>query len=232
MKNSGYEERRDALFARWKQARPEYQANGRCFAHDGIVDVEQWRKAKPKILFLLKETHCPPEEWEPHDGIASNANHFSRNIARWHSIVQALYTERATIPSFTGSILPETITDIALVELKKVNEGRRKSNDNDIKAYANRDVAFLREQIELIQPQLIFCCGTGDIYADNLYADEPLEEICRKWGAKGCFKHRNRLVIDFYHPSPRGYGHEQLFAMLLELLQEGAVFEHFSWQGL
>jgi len=142
------------------------------------------------------------------------------------------------VPSFTDidSILPQNTNDIALVEVKKVNEGQRSSALKKIIEYALRDRGFLTEQIDLIQPEVILCCYTIDAY-DGIYpedADEPCQQLSCvpvKWNTKHvyCYKHHGRLIIDFYHPSIRGGHDEQLFEMLSELLQNGHVFDHFGW---
>src|SRR5207253_10991625 len=67
------------------------------FRSDGIVDVTKWNVAKPKTMFLLKETYADPEEWEPCWGITSNANTFSLNIARWHSVLRTLFKEPSAV---------------------------------------------------------------------------------------------------------------------------------------
>jgi hypothetical protein len=240
MVKTEYKQKQNALFKKWKRARPEYEAEGKCFPIDGIADFDKWLEAKPKILFLLKEIYCDPKEWEPHHGITSGSNIFSKNIARWHVILQTLFKDPSKKLSFTDICLPPTIEDVALVELKKANEGCTTSSYKDIAEYAARDKEFLKEQIDIIQPEVIFCCGTGDFYGDILYGDEPWEQIAVSaqvsWSKHPnkkcyCFKHRDRLVIDFYHPSARGHN-EELFSILCDLVRRGRVFEKFDWGNL
>jgi hypothetical protein len=234
MNKLDYKNRQDDLFERWKRERPDYESNGRRFVNDGITDVSKWNDAKPKTLFLLKEN--PDGEWEPAEGITTNSGPFSRNIVRWHSVLQALFQEPSAVLSFTNIRLPETVKNIALVEVKKVNEGRRTSSPKEILKYAANDSKFLKEQIELIQPEVIFCCYTSNAY-EEIYPNEPWEEkICcvpAKWNPKGhcsCDKHRGRLVIDFYHPSQRIRDRDKdLFEMLCEMIQKHRVFDRFSW---
>ena len=86
---------------------------------------------------------------------------------------------------------------LAIVEVKKLNQEKGKSDMNDIKWFAKEDRTFLKKQIEIIDPHIIICCGTleaFDIIYDYEY--EIHEELFPNiWNVN------NKLVIDSVHPS-------------------------------
>jgi hypothetical protein len=232
MSKSEFEIRRDELFSRWKKVKPEYdnRSEGRRFSLDGIQNFDAWKQSTPKILFLLKENRAAEEDWEPCWGINRDANPFSLNITRWRQLLIDSYQKKLKEPSYLKHELPDSVNDIAIIELKKVNEGKGSSNYNDIRNYVRNDRDFIKEQIELINPDIIFCCSTGDFYSDDIYGDEPWDRELIKDSRCGCYKHRNRLVIDFFHPSTRsGKREKELFDILNRMISNGRIFEKFNW---
>jgi hypothetical protein len=231
MNETEYIKSRDELFERWKKARPEFKVEGNRFSLDGIMNFDAWIKSKPKILFLLKENHAAEDDWEPSDGITRDANIFSLNIVRWRQILIKLSKNPAEEPSFSNIELPESVNDIAIIEVKKLNERKPSSNNADIKKYAIKDRELIKEQFKLINPDIIVCCSTGDYYDEDIYGDEPWIQLLPSPIKKcNCYKHGNRLVIDFYHPSYKSEAQsEELFETLCSLIKKGNVFEKFNW---
>jgi hypothetical protein len=230
-----YEAKCDALFERWKKVRPEYEnkIEGKRFSPDGIMNYEAWINSVPKILFLLKENHAADGVWEPWDGITVANNIFGLNIARWRQILIELNNNPAKELSFSNIELPKTIDDIAIIEVKKLNEGKGSSNYYDIRNYAIKDKDFMKEQFKLINPDIIVCCSTGDYYDEDIFEDEPWIQLYPSPIQKcNCYKHGNRLVIDFNHPSYKSEAQsEELFETLCRLIKEGNVFEKFDWKN-
>lgn len=227
MNANEYENQRNELFERWKKARPEYEGEGKRFTIDGIANFDAWKKSNPKILVLLKENH--DEEYEPFWGLTVDSKPFSLNIARWRQILIELYNNPTTELSFDSINLPPGIEDIAIVELKKLNERKTPSVYNDIAKYAKQDKVFLIEQVELINPDIILCANTGDTLADHVFNDDKWERLISNSKCH-CYKLDNRLIIDFYHPSTRTVGRaKELFDILYRLVKEGNVFEKFDW---
>jgi hypothetical protein len=231
MTEAEYQKSQAELFARWKQARPEYdnELEGKRFSLDGIQNYTSWRKSAPKILFLLKENRAAADDWEPCQGINRDANPFSLNITRWRQSLMDSYQKSPKETPFSPLELPKQVNDIAIIEVKKLNEGKGSSSYNDIRYYARKDKDFIKEQIELLNPDIIYCCSTGDFYSDDIYGDEDWHHlICDS--KCNCYKHGNRLVIDFYHPSTRSKQRErELFDILQRMIKQGNVFEKFNW---
>jgi len=222
----------DEIIDRWKAARPEYISIGNTFTEDGVCNYDKWSIVKPRILFLLKENY--DSGWDPVEGIKAKANRFCINIALWRFVLRELYSDiskELTIQSFTYS--DELIDDIAFVEVKKVNENQKRSSYSQINEYAEKDKLFLQEQINLINPNIMVCCNTIDSYI-NIYNyldnnDAVQYEELSSDSKCDCFKHKNRLVINFFHPSAFNKSSEYLFDLLVRLLKNGNVFKQFEW---
>jgi len=230
-----YVKKRDDLFQRWESSSEEFD---QCeeFTYDGIVAKNQeewkiWEESPIKILFLLKEAlggYHPDNKSD-----LQTKKPFSHNIALWRYAIEKTFIERKplsyTLPS-ESDLSPNT-TGISIVEVKKCNQERSASINKDILYHAKRDKAFLMEQIDLINPQVVVCCYTVDSY-DEIYSDTPPDELLKKEGKVGLHKQYNgRLIIDFYHPSIRG-GNErkqELYTLLCELLSNGDIFNQFDW---
>ncbi len=227
MNKEEYNKKLADLFQRWQNSNPDFNKDGNRFTIDGIINFEKWGKAFPKILFLLKENFS--EDWDPIDGINPNNNNvFSLNIARWWYIINSLYKYPHIMPDIENVDLPNLIDDISIVELKKLNEGKNISKNSDLKYFAIKDKEFIKEEIDLIDPNIVICANLGDIYGDNIY-DDPWEKIISDSKCH-CYKHNNRLVIDMYHPSTRSYKREvELFNVLCRMIVNGKVFQYFDW---
>lgn len=87
--------------------------------------------------------------------------------------------------------------------------------------------------MNLINPDIVFCCGTFDEYADQIGLSDPIKIRSYKTLSKTfeVWKDENRMVIKFCHPSNNFYegGMKVLYNDLCELLQDGKIFDHFKW---
>lgn len=229
MTKEEYELRRDELFRRWLEARPYYDDEGKEFTYDGISDFQEWINQKPQILFLLKEAWQGYHPYFPNQKVYGK---FGVNIARWKLAIKEIYAYPEIFPNFMEAWQrPKYNNDIAIVEVKKVNEELSRSNNNTINSYAMQDSAFLREQIDLINPLVVVCCGTSTAYGDFIYGDDEWKMIYSIQEPKpcACFNHNNRLVIDFYHPTLIATSPRMMFDLLCRLLIDGKVFANFDW---
>lgn len=87
---------------------------------------------------------------------------------------------------------------IAWVNVKKVSGGAT-ANDKEIKAAAIKDSAYLRQQLNLCEPDIVICGGTSPYYIDYLANNENLKWQTAKSGIRFLVDGQ-RIVIDFYHP--------------------------------
>lgn len=190
--------------------------------NDGILVEEVWKKASPKILFLLKES-TKRSGWVDITGSPINVRggdnpRFWPNIVRWKHAIHGVCKD-GVVPAFPD--LSETyeyrdnngmLDDIAYVNVNK-ELGEVVSDDNKIATIAFENQEALAAQIDSISPEIVFCCYTSRAYR-NIYSTESPEEL-----AYGLCSHRDRVIIDFYHPANRR-GYEDLYGELSQILRQ------------
>jgi len=210
------------LLDNWQEVRKYKQ-----FVRDGVLVSENWEKQHPKILFLLKESHSGFNDISGPMNIHHGASKdFWFNVSRWKFAIYHLYKDKnskLTLPK--NDELDDFIDDIAYINVKKLNEERTTSDDQDLMWYASNDKEFLQKQIELISPDIIICGGTFKFLREIFNADE-FENIAtlniskNKNYSRSCFSFKKRIIIDYCHPHQQFYegGAEALFYELVELL--------------
>lgn len=185
------------LFEEWTKARPHYKI----FCKDGILVNDEWDKQCPKIMFLLKETYTgfPEIIGRPH-GPGGTSGTFWRRMRMWTYIIAEMFNNNTPIFQEAIKIKEEPNSKIAYLNIKKnveriENRNDAYSNDDDIRKYAKNDKDFLKQQIEIIAPDIILCCGTFKFCSDIF---DQIENL-----SKNLHKASNVLLIDFGHPSQR-----------------------------
>jgi hypothetical protein len=199
----------DVLFQKWRLARRHYKM----FSNDGVLGEEEfWRTTFPKIAFILKESNDNFVEirCKPH-GPRGNHHYFWRNLSIWKYVVTS--TLRGEEPTLSRAMLlkEKPLEAVAYVNLKKNAECKRRSQDRDILQYVDQDWPFLDSQIEIINPDILFFCGTFKFVRGRI----NLERIGER-----TFRAGHRIAIDFFHPACRK-GYETTFACLIKSLKSG-----------
>lgn len=212
------------LFSRW-QSHTGYDP----FFRDGVLSNEAWSTATPKVLFLLKESYG---DWHGIEGPINIYNGKNRkfwwNIVRWKYLINHLvnHNEIADFPKKED--LPEVsmkdgfLDDIAYVNVKK-SIGTSKSNNNEIQNYARKDKAFLAEQIDAINPDIILCGSTFWSYHVVYDGNNTMQQVSDR-----VHVHGDRVVLDYYHPgyfSAKG-GELGLYNMLASIVSTLPAKEH------
>jgi hypothetical protein len=220
-----------ALLERWKAARA-YPA----MTYDGIVGDEA-AYAKSRIVFLLKETPDPdfaeliapgPEQgWGPDGG---NYNFF-RNLSSWKLLIEKWMSgewaakDRIDVAELQAA-MERPFKNAGYVNIKKnagsTLSGSWDSDWADIRRYAQQDSAFLREQLLLMDPRVIVCCGynagKGSVFEclrlmfPELQAATNDEGLYRFDGFNG----HPLTVINWYHPQYTGSRWEELAKILCQ----------------
>jgi len=178
---------------------------------DGPSYWEKYEASKPRIVFLAKEAHDSfhPSTPRPLD------DRFTRNIARWASVINSILDANSKIKNPFEENLQNAYDSIAIVETKKIDDGYTSSSDSNLKKFAWLGRDFLKEQLEILKPYIIICCGTIDYFhIINNYSREQQQQIEKeifKIGECNCINSGNILVVDFYHPSTRKKGFTDLY---------------------
>lgn len=151
----------DKLLEIWKNTRNEYEV----FCEDGILLENDWDNSRTKILFLLKETFRDFSIIKGKQGPNGNSKTFWRKMQMWTFIIDKIFNNEEVTHLEAIKIKEKPNTETAYVNIKKnVTKNKQayktNSNDEDIKKYAISDAILLKKQIDLINPNVIICCGT------------------------------------------------------------------------
>lgn len=201
---------KQSLIAEWKNARPEYKF----FCEDGILVPEIWDDASPKILFLLKETYDTFIDISGELGPNGGSAMFFRKLKMRTYIITELANKR--IPTYEGclAVKEQPNDSIAYVNIKKNVDhidNEWQSTYADIMEYAISDKDFLKKQINLINPDIIFCCATIEFLLE-IYPE--IQEISDRVYRLGTI-----IIISYSHPSSRT-GYEKEFQDLTSILKD------------
>lgn len=185
------------LFSRWRASSTEFKDH---FVEDGIIDPARWDQASVRILFILRETNGYRENMAALIHKACTTHPSSKlwdrptfhNVGRWaHGL---LHASGAALPSFDDAHKNRktSLLACAFINLKKTTGGARAT---EAVAHATaRDAIFLREQIELIDPQVVVCGGTYKAIKQHLYP------AIRRVGPR-VHDVGGRLFVNANHPS-------------------------------
>lgn len=198
----------DCLFVRWKQA---HESRGYdCFIRDGIVNEDSWKKAKPRICLFLKEAYSREgESWDLAAWLNDGAV-----VRMWNTVAHWIYgiqnTAKDRIPKFIELEMDqkrELLQTISVVNTKKSN-GRSKSEYEELLNFAVQDREFLREELAIIEPEIIVCGYTTGLLRAVYGATVAGAKICddglidhKKLQKDGyCFM-GDKIILDYYHPA-------------------------------
>jgi hypothetical protein len=188
---------------RWRQRC--HKSDGTFYA-DGIVgDPTRWYRSPLRVAFIGKEPNDRP-------GLAKscgadlrrlflnpsqspkNRKRFETNLGRWAYGIHG--TSSQHIPSFDDSTrgAASAIRDCAVINLKKTGGGGT-ANLGNVRCHLRLHSQLFLEQLELIDPTVVVCCGCTELVL-------PLLEQLHRLESRA-IRHRGRLWIESYYPSAR-----------------------------
>jgi hypothetical protein len=205
----------DKLYKEWQK---KY-----ILSKDGILDENIYWKKIPRITFLLKETYgefinIAPLPCDSKDGYGPDGGSpwFWRNLRSWQYVIekkveQVIKSKNNNIvstdlkPKEVKKIMETPLTGVGYVNIKKV-VGESISDWPVLHYFAKSDASFLKKELRLLKPHIIFCCG----YQDNSrYSNfEFLKIIDPKFKkatqlSNSVYEKDGILAIDWWHPSCR-----------------------------
>jgi hypothetical protein len=234
---TNYNEQLDNLFEDWKATSEKNGHTG--FCADGLVyrgeanpydggvcrgegnEDKLWAEARPRILFLLKDTHDNPggDIREFYPGWDRKIIPHYENIAYWYyGLVKGADTPSFFHIDFWEEAFPVFNNGgVAIVNCKKQSGGTSISGNvlhEHIKSYAG----FIKREIEILDPDIIVCGGGSSLIKnfvkENIHPD--LEQI-NNWIHYD--RKKNKVVIDSYHPSHR-YSPEEVYSDMMSAYKE------------
>lgn len=193
----------EALFTRWREHWAANQVTDK-FVPDGIGDEAAWNACPRKLLWVLREpndTSPRSKEWDLRTFLRTPAweltdqqrpGNYWQNIARcsYGVIYQPCSFDLAEANFRTSGILRL----ISIMNIKKA-PGRDRVVWPELKRYAERDAVFIREEVEIIDPQIIICAGTLGLFCDALGIPYGRDDERAQW--------RHKVIVAWGHPAGR-----------------------------
>lgn len=238
---NSYNERLDELFARWMECLNVEQQ--KLFCKDGLmikfnrpsdyVD-EQWCKAQRRVMFLVKDKNTPDGDdtrlWLVDDRNGLNNRRlaggnvgktgFLPNLAR---LLYGLLITKKDVRLCFDEVKKKKMADVrrfwnnkpfAFIESKKL-AGYSSVKSKSVTATMLRDEVFLKEEIDILSPNIIVCCDADDSQFDFITSRyftgkvaEKIEYSYPDANMKSCclwyYPMDGVAVIKSYHPSRLG----------------------------
>lgn len=218
----------DKLFDEWARKHAEkisteapyemtHEAPYGGFVRDGIVNLENWKKQKVRICFLLNEAggYDDIEKFPNGHDVAAEWNErgawsmFLFKIAIWAKAVQDAFVSPVTYnKKEILRLRPELIRSLAVVNIKK-SDGQKRSDFDLIQRFATEDAAEIRRELELVNPNIIICGenfkflrgprpegADENTKREKVFYDDEINKIAKltyQWGSK--------LIFSFWTPA-------------------------------
>ncbi|MBO4720456.1 MAG: hypothetical protein J5658_11360 [Prevotella sp.] len=179
---------------------------------DGVMDIDEYLKSSPRIMWVLKEPWDDIDEnGIPCGGGWDMSEVFEKDDAwknrTWQPIIYASYgiTNRCLWKDMDwirdDTRMANVLKKIAYINVSKM-PGYTKSDGEKIRsAYSNwRDV--LLEQIKMYEPQIIIFGYTFELFKNDLMGMDT-EPIYREDGVIHVYEKDGAKLLDVYHPNQR-----------------------------
>jgi hypothetical protein len=217
---------------------------GRTTTLDGILNLEEYNKSNPKILWILKEPNWgddyieDEEDNEPIDDLELNEihnellenkyyddvtvyNHWQKTFKNisyiTHGVIDKVYKfdDMSDIDREAKIDGKYYLKNIAFINLKKIPGGSYANSERIYESYV-RHKAFFKKQIETINPDIIFnCSGVNQLFLDLSEGSE----INKNYGFNFSVCN-SRLIINTYHPMQTTIGHEEYVDLNLQIIKD------------
>lgn len=174
---NNYSQEIENLFAEWQamqQKESNYEASEIAkdsFTYDGVIDPPEYAKQVTKYLFISKESNIKnKKEQRPFraDGDIfwlrdvclqkekpqkPNPSMFSNRLAMFANAIYSLDFERV-------NKCHDILNKVAFMNLNK-RGGCSESKPKTIRKYTIKYAGFIKREIDMIEPDIIICCGSG-----------------------------------------------------------------------
>jgi len=191
----------------------DLQQQDPAIALDGAVDIDRYLKAKPRILWILREANQVGNLWDLRKYFREEL--FSYN--RWKStagvmtcVSHGLLNQRMQWGPWAQNenvrVIADCLRDVAVININKrgglsrVDWGRLGSASSDFSDIIER-------QIEALQPDIIILGGTRDFLPDRL--KNQLKHL--DYSDHNSARIDNAIYIHAYHPNQSSITHEQYY---------------------
>lgn len=200
----------NSLMAEWHTVHKE--RGWKCFISDGVIDDAAYECASPKICFFLKEAYSRDNDtdWSLTEWLAGGAmTRMWGTVAEWvYGITNTTSDFIPHKPQLDHAEKTEQLKTIAVVNVKKSN-GAVRSDHGNLLHYAIADQTFLKQELEVLKPDVIVCGNNssllrflyGAALTDNGKVSEDGTIPYRFMRENGYAVVGNQIILDFYHPA-------------------------------
>ena len=182
--------------------------------YDGITNIEHYKKSKPKILWILKESN--------ENGKKENRDHrefhvdvtvypywkrtYKKSILTTYGIIHTKSYDDMLDFSYDKTLKGnyKILNDVAFINVNKTG-GKAQSQDWYISECYQKHKETLLTQIDEIAPDVIINCSRiGEVFDDLVDRYSLLKEkkIADGWPINFAFN-EEKLIIDYWHPNSR-----------------------------
>lgn len=199
------------------------------FCEDGIVSGLDYIMSNYKICYILKETNsstgfdlakfvregCCGATWN--------------NISRWTAGL-VFGKKFDDVKSINKADRIKYLAPIAAINLKKT-PGSASSDYRIISKFAKDDKAYILDELKVIDPEIIICCGTGDIFIEEIL-DKKSSDFKNVENNDDLFYywHNDKLILKYRHPQWRRKTSKYLFENLVPYLKKLLIIKNTSLQ--
>lgn len=181
----------------------QYKSQIKGMVFDGVVSWEDYLQSKKKILFVLKEVNGG-ENWDLREFLRGGGRPDTwNNITRWMKGIRNLDKELkwAEIENISDGERVLQLKSIAAINVKKTS-GRCVADSVEVYKSAMNNKELLKEQVNLYNPDLVICCGTGNEYFDFICENKEFEWKSTTRGVWYVID-GEKVIINFNHPAAR-----------------------------
>jgi hypothetical protein len=150
----------------------DYLKENQWQAVDGIVDEKIYESQRPKILWVLREPNGEGFDFMDYLKDVTAYPKWKQSYGLVVKISRIILEGHIDDPKEWGIYCPEIMHRIALINIKKTGGGST-VNWNALNQAFSENKGMLRDQIQEIDPDYIFCGGTYD-YVKELRLHYPL----------------------------------------------------------
>ncbi len=203
-----------------------YLTGSEHFVPCGVVDEEAYLSSKPKLVLVLREVNDPEQKpdwsvvdflrWQVNRGLKGDSIYpMWKRVGIWSYAIHHGFAKYGELNSL--GVAAKGLRYIGMTNLKK-SGGGGVSNYEAIRKHAEEKFDLWKQELEIMDPDLILCGRTYWIVSGLLKLNRQ-QIASGLWFSIWQHNDRSTLIVAFYHPSYRGSSH-----MLYALLKEG-LFE-------
>jgi hypothetical protein len=197
-------QREDELFRGWRHSR-KYDS----FVIDGAPCPSAFLSSRVRTVIILKDINAPDVhgDFDLRRQLATDPDRWWRTVANWCAAMSPLCSSKPIPWSNLNQLsIKECLEPFAFIQLKKTAGGGSVSMDT-LREYARSDAEKIQEQLRIYQPEVIVCCGVGDILKTDVLNGAPWEQTDRgiRYSKLTLFDNPPTFLIDYMHPSVRAW---------------------------